>query len=250
MKTLGLRFGVRTIGAAAIAIAIGATGCSDDDHSAPATTNTYQGGYVDSVGSVGSLSFTIQDATPTASRALGIPGVAVTGELVPAGGSPVALSGTYDPQTEQINLSGSGVARIAGGCDYCILGERGPSGAFSGSISTPFGSGEWVGLGVAAVSTATVFCGSYNCDVGCPGGETGSFHLVTFGSTAVVGVLTGDGSTLAAAGTRSGNVVSIDVETLSADGTIAGNGITGTYADSGSGESGTWVGSTGACVGR
>jgi hypothetical protein len=224
-----------------------ATGCSDDGSTTPAPTNLFQGGYADSSGGAGSLSFTIQEGNGTNdARVVGDGGVPVTGEIIPAGGSSIPLTGSYDPVSFQIYLSSAMGARGLGGGGYYLNGYQGEDGAFVGSITTPSGEGSWVGLGVGAITEASVFCGVYTCETGCDGTSDGYFQLVTFGSDAIAGVVSFSGDVATLAGTLSGNTVSFDYGGITASGTIEAGSVSGTYSDGSS--SGSWNGSDEACT--
>jgi hypothetical protein len=249
MRTHSVRTGAWAACAVALLLMAAGTGCSDDDGSPAALSNIYQGGFADSSGRAGSLSFTIQEGTGgDAARVMGDGGVPVTGEIIPAGESPIPLTGSYDPQSLQIHLSSNMVgSSVRGGGGYYLNGQRGEDGTFVGPISTPFGSGSWIGVGVAAISEASVLCGVYNCETGCDGASDGYFQLVTFGSDAVAGIVSFAGDVATLLGTVSGSTVSFDYGDVTASGTLSGGSVAGTYSDANDGSSGSWNGSEDAC---
>jgi hypothetical protein len=239
----------------ALAALVTSTGCADDNQSSGApsgsTSTTYQGGYSDSGNGIGGLSFTIAPtALSVAAKTLGSSTVEVTGEVRPVNGATVALSGSYDPGSQTVDLAQvaeGATTRARGNTGYSLSGVLSGS-AFHGTISTPSGSGGWAATQVSSVSADSFYCGTYNCDT-CEGGGGGYFDSITFGSTAIFGVRSyaDTSTTVPLAGTRNGSTVTVDDQGITATGTIEGTSIGGTYGVPEQSETGTWNGTSDAC---
>jgi hypothetical protein len=189
---------------------------------------------VDDGSATGSLAVTIQSATlapPATARASLLDPVNATGALTLGGTT--ALTGTYDPDTDILALTGGGFT-FGGGFDGVDRLEgiwTGPGGT-SGTFVTTSGSS-----GVA-------YCGTYTATDG--SGDSGTFSIVITG-----GIVRGEAYSstdqvpIPLDGTISGNTITID-NPLSANplatGTRSGNTVSGTY-DDGQGGTGTWTGS-------
>ena len=129
---------------------------------APApTTGPFQGTISGNSGQTGTLSVTIE--------------AQVSGSVHVAGGTLTSLTGTRDPSTNDVNLSGGGftfAGRISGGVlagRYTSLNNS--DGAFSSLNATN--------------TTVTTFCGTY----GSPGGESGIYDV----QVSTNGTASGDG---------------------------------------------------------
>ncbi len=250
MRLRGVKAGVWVVGAAAILVLAAASGCADDNDPlppAPPTSNIYQGGWADNGNAVGGLNFTFLSAlVQTADTILGGSAIEATGQVHVNGGSNVALSGSYNPDTFTITLAQANKGTTA----YSLTGVL-QGGEFHGTIITPTGNGGFAAVPVSSVTADTIYCGAYNCDSGCPGGGGGFFDTILFGSAVVLGVRSFvDSETLPLAGTVSGNTITVDDQGVTAAGTVSGSSVGGTYAGPAEFESGTWAGSTDCFGGR
>lgn len=202
---------------------------------------SYTGTFVDASGTNGTLSFTLPYVSPVVLgtySVLGSSGVLITGQLH-IGGSTIDLAGTFDGPSGDLSLSGGG---------YSFAGTRAPDGSYSGTLTAPGGSGSWVALS-ASGATATVYCGTYICELALcdPLQQTESFNLVVSGTTAIAAVVLLNGDFGVAAGTVSGADIEFDVGTIHLGGQISGNSVGGDWSDQASFEGGSWSGTTTAC---
>jgi hypothetical protein len=215
-------------------------GCgSDDDGPGPGPgATTFAGVAAGTGGTSGSINVTVATATPAPAgparitRPLTV--VNATGTFTLNGGSAIALTGTYDDQTNVLVVTGGGYAFTGvyanGVISGTFTGPGGVDGAFSMQVST----------GVAA----RAYCGEYTSDVG---GGGGTFNLVVTGAT-VSGVAWDVDSDTATPliGTRLANdslYVSIaSTTTQVAAGTVSSDSATVSGVYSIDGDTGTWSG--------
>ncbi len=163
------------------------------------------------------------DATAAATTTL-----SATGSVLPiGGGSSVPLTGSYDPATGALSLSGAGFT-LTGTYDATTGSIVGDSGTFV------------VAIGSAA--DVKVYCGNWAFT---DNSDSGAFTLMISGSHAW-GVTS---SGIAFSGSVGGTTISMTV--TGHRGTISGNvgsggAVSGTFA-SGDGSGGTWSGSSSSC---
>jgi hypothetical protein len=180
----------------------------------------------------GSISITVQTTTlapPTATGPSVRAPANATGTLVMGGST--SLTGSYDPDTDILALSGGGYT-FGGGFD----GVDRLEGLWSGPGNTS-------GTFVTSLSTnAVAFCGTYDAD---DQSDSGTFSFVIAG-TVVRGEAYSsvDQTPIALDGVVNGNAITIyfpGTTTPLATGTRSGNNVSGTY-DDGQGGTGTWSG--------
>jgi hypothetical protein len=214
----------------------GCNGGSDDNGSNP-EVSTFQATIGGSGGESGKLSATINSRITSiaflpASAASANP-VTANGTLLFVGGRTVALTGTYDPASGALNLSGGGytfAATIA-------------AGALNGTYTNSGGgSGYMAGLDSSS-GAADVYCGTYTGTRTTPPYDVrGVFNLVIASNGRLTGLGvddTGKGSTVD--GTLSGNSISAMTSSgTTISGTRSGNTVSGTFSEPQS--SGTWSG--------
>jgi hypothetical protein len=163
-------------------------GCSDDDddNTTPPATSTAMAGSLAGVnGDNGTVSITIQSGTLAGTlrnqaspmslvRPAGAVVVAATGTLDLEGlGGQVALSGTYNTDSDSLFLSGGG---------YTIVGMRTNTGAgqvIEGTFTGPTTSGAFFVLAGAGVPLQ-VYCGTYDSGADA---DSGFFHVTVRGSS-------------------------------------------------------------------
>jgi len=189
----------------------------------------------------GSLTVTAQTMSPAIRHLDG--GIALAeGDVSTAGiykrvtpsAATVNLSGTYNPGTDQLSVSGTG---------YTFTGAFDGQSRLEGTFTGPTGDGNFVTE--VSTGTAQTFCGSYSGD------DQGTWSFVVTGgevhglaqsSTSGLppiplnGIVSGQHITIYAPGTQ----------TVFAEGDITGTSAGGTWSDPDSGDSGTWGGNT-AC---
>jgi hypothetical protein len=187
---------------------------------------------VDDGSATGSLAITIQSGTlapPAAAGASALDPVNATGTLTLGGTT--ALTGTYDPDTDILAITGGGFT-FGGGFD----GVDRLEGIWTGPGGT---SGTFV---TTAGSSGVAYCGTYAAD---DQSDSGTFSIVITG-----GIVRGEAYSstdqvpIPLDGTISGNTIAIDnplSTTPLATGTRTGNTVSGTY-DDGQGGTGTWTG--------
>ena len=201
----------------------------------PGPTTTFQGTVAGSGGQTGTLSVTIQGQASTAASVQALfeslfvatlhaqTTVQATGTLRLVGGTSVALTGTYNPSTKVLSLSGGGFTLNATVNGALMTGTyTGPNGA-SGGLSTHS----------TAAGTVTAYCGTtsrggvFNLAVASTGAVTGTFFVNEFGY--ITGQVTG-------------STITIQHGDASSTGTISGSSVSGTSTTGN-----TWSGSTSAC---
>lgn len=159
--------------------------------------------------------------------------VSLTGSLIPAGGQPIEIAGSFNPATGAISLSGGG---------YSLNGTVTDSG-FSGSFSGPNGSGNFQATSDADGKTK-VYCGAIT------GAGNGPLTLLVTGATAT-GYVEPDGKTPAHLQcTIAGENIDCDViehPTVEFSGASNESGWGGTYENTKNGDKGDW--SASACGG-
>jgi len=178
----------------------------------------------------GAVEFTLATAAPAPPSVTGPALVAVTatGKLKFNGQAEVALSGTYDGDTDVLAVTGGGYT-LGGFFD----GVDRLEGAFSGPNNS---SGSFV---TTKAANATSFCGTYQAD---DDSDSGTFSFVISGSNVRGEARSVDGTVIPLDGTISGNTITIFVpgtQTTLATGTRTGNGVSGTYGGS---SPGSWIG--------
>jgi len=176
----------------ALVVVASLAGCSSDDKKNPVapggstpTSTTFTGVFTGPT-TGGKVVITVATTSLApglhAARA-GAAAVTATGTLTPNGGSAVALTGTYDPATDLVDVSGGGYTVNA--FYDAEFTPPGMTGTFTGpsedgNVLCPVGDGT-------AVKT---FCGSYTADVG-SGGE---WNFIISGTSAA-GYAWEDGAT-------------------------------------------------------
>lgn len=151
----------------------------------------------------------------------------LTGTITPAGGEPVQLTGTYDPATGALSLSGGG---------YTLTGTV-SSGGFSGSYTGPNGSGSFQATSDADGSTK-VYCG------GIAGTATGALTLLVKGATATGYVLPDGKNPAHLSCTITGSDIECGVTehpTVEVSGSSNDSGWSGTWKNNGNDDNGTWT---------
>jgi hypothetical protein len=216
--------------------------CSSDNSGGGGTSTTWLGLVLGSDGvESGSLTVTAQTASPAMGRPGG--GIALAeGDVSTAGiykrvtpsAATVNLSGTYNPGTDQLLVSGGG---------YTFTGAFDGQSRLGGTFTGPTGDGNFV----TEVNTgnAQTFCGSFSGD------DSGTWSFVVTNGE-VHGLAQSNTSGLPPIplnGVVEGQHITIYVpgtQTILAEGNITGASASGTWADPESGDSGTWGGNT-AC---
>lgn len=213
---------------------VGGAACGGDGGGGPSgQTSSFVGIVsVDDGSATGSLAVTIQSGTLAppagAGAALRVP-VNATGTLTLGGTT--SLTGTYDPDTDILALTGGGYT-FGGGFD----GVDRLEGIWTG----PGTSGTFV---TTSGSSGVAYCGTYTATDG--SGDSGTFSIVVTG-TIVRGEAysSTDQVPIPLDGVINGNAITID-NPLSANplatGTRNGTTVSGTY-DDGQGGTGTWTG--------
>jgi hypothetical protein len=221
-------------------VAAGACTSSSTGGTSGGSTTTWVGLVQGSDGiESGSLSITAQTASPAMGRpgggiSLAAGDVTATGTYKRTSPSPatVDLSGTYNPDSNLLDVSGSG---------YTFTGTYDNSSQLEGNFTGPSGNGNFVTEKNTA--NAQVFCGTFS------GGDAGTWSIVVQGGE-VHGQAqssTPDEPAIPLDGVVSGNTITIYVPgsttVVLATGTISGTTASGTW-DNHAGQSGTWTGST------
>jgi len=219
--------------------------CGGDGSSSPppptGPSGPYKGGYLDSVGGGGALSFTIAPVPSVSPVATMLAeSHAVTGAVQVAAGNASALSGTYDAS------SGLEVHDVT--LQYQFAGAVASDGHFEGISVTPGGAGTWAAR-PGDPSAVQVLCGTYSrcADTGCSlSVYIGSLILILPQGASTVLVNSPDGP-VAVPSTPPPNL-SFDFGQIHAEGDVSSNAASGTWADSGgSGYTGIWSASTAQC---
>jgi hypothetical protein len=170
-------------------------GCSDDETS-PTTPNnpggsnsiTMTGAAVSGTAN-SALTVVINSATlaaPLRTRLAYKTVVTASGTLTPVGGSPVALSGTYDTDTDALMLTGSG---------YDLVGQADTTGsndAILGGWDGPGGPGLFGCAQGTSSSPVTTICGTYMSDTSTE--PDGNFDILITGSECAGIAFPADGS--------------------------------------------------------
>ena len=201
--------------------------CGKDSTTAPATgpTGSYRGTFV---GSNSRGVMVIVFASPGAS--------AITGSLALTGGATVNLSGTYNPSSNGVSLSGTG---------YAVTGSFAPSASnFSGDYTGPSGDhGSWA----VESGTVKVFCGDYN------GNAAGRWNLILNDAGQLRGVALTSSGAIDLVGIYNSGTGAITI-TSPDDGTIGATGTLNTSTGGGSGNwsvsgqtAGAWLADTNGC---
>jgi hypothetical protein len=228
---------IRSLTALTGFIALGLGACSSDDNGGGGGgTSSFVGTVVGGTNhdESGSLTFDIAGTAlspPASLTTMSSVTLTATGTLTlvsPAAGTH-ALTGTYDPATDLLALSGGG---------YTFNGLFNGSSQLSGNYTGNNGAGFFV----AALSTgsAQAFCGTFTGD------DDGTWNFVVNGTVLSGRALNSSGDLLV---TLDGTVTSGDVSIVNpvlptgpplATGTVTGTSATGTW-DTGT-QSGTWTG--------
>jgi hypothetical protein len=216
----------------AVLTLLAACGDSGGSNNGGGNSSTFTGVISDDDGSAsGAVEFTLATATPAPPSVTGPALVAVnaTGKVKFNGQAEVALTGTYDTDTQVLAATGGGYT-LGGTFD----GADRLEGAFSGPNNT---SGSFV---TTRAANATSFCGTYAAD---DDSDNGTFSFVISGSNVRGEARSVDGTVIPLDGTISGTTITIYVpgtQTTLATGTRSGNNVSGTY---GGDSPGTWTGS-------
>jgi hypothetical protein len=219
---------------------------------APAPSTTFQGTIAGTTGQTGTLTVTIQSQIASASRSIFWPLVATleaqsvgaTGSVHVAGGSTTTLSGTYDPASRALNLSGGGFTFTGSASGAVVSGTYNAPSGVSGAFSTRS----------AANGTVTTYCGNFVAKND-PNEIRGVFNLVVSGSS-VSGVMNMFADTPPTIASVTGQVIGTAIsiswtatsgqyagESGAATGTIQG----GTVTLTGGSDGGTMTLSTSKC---
>jgi hypothetical protein len=236
-----MKTALRALALVTLVVAAACTG--DSTSGGGATSTTWVGLVVGSDGiESGSLTVTAQTMSPAVGRPDG--GIALAeGDVSTAGiykrvtpnAATVNLSGTYNPRTDQLSVSGSG---------YTFTGAFDGQSRLEGTFTGPTTDGSFITE--VSTGTAQTFCGSYSGDdqgtwsFVVTGGEVHGLAQSSISGSAPIplnGVVDSQGHiTIYLPGTQ----------TVFAEGTITGTSASGTWTDPESGDSGTWGGNT-AC---
>jgi hypothetical protein len=218
------------LAALALIAACGDSGSSNNGGGNGSST-TFTGVISDDNGSAsGAIEFTLATTAPAPPSTTGPSLVAVTatGKVKFNGQAQVALSGTYDSDTDVLAVTGGGYT-IGGVYDEVDRLE----GAFSGPNNS---SGSFV---TTRAANATSYCGTYAAT---DNSDHGTFSFVISGNTVRGEARSVDGTVIPLDGTISGNAITIHVpgtQTTLASGTKSGNNVSGTYQGD---PPGTWTG--------
>ncbi len=151
----------------------------------------------------------------------------VNGTLKIVGGGTETLTGTYNPDTKQINATGGG---------YTFTGTF-ASKKLTGSYNGPKGAGAWSAFDKKD-GAVDRYCGTYSGD------DSGNWNL-SRSKDALAGTASSGGGAIVLTGNVSGSNVTITIPNGTATGTISGSSMSGTWSSSG--DNGTWSGSKTAC---
>ena len=229
MRFSSMRFGL----AAALGLVLACGGSSNSGTSSTpgsdVANQTFTGSLGD--GTIVTLAFGGAPQGMAAPRAEAVTAgavIAVTGTItVPSTGATIALTGSYDPASGALTVSGGG---------YTLTGTH-AAGVIQGSATGPAGSVTFVVVKGDA-SAVDRYCGTYRD----PEGSSGTFNLVVKGGVAF-GVASG-GVTFS--GTVTGGAISMkDDKDHPIAGTVAGSAVSGTFQNSAG--QGSWEGSKAAC---
>ena len=152
-------------------------------------------------------------------------------------GKTISLTGTYDPATKKITISGNG---------YTLTGTLDGS-TLSGTYTGPNGGGAFA-LQAEVSGAVNVYCGTYESQPA--GKDSGTWNLVQGADNRMSGSYTSSkGESGLLTGTLSGTAVSLTASsTAVATGTVSGDSMSGTYGPSAAVVSGTWTGTKGNCA--
>jgi hypothetical protein len=214
----------------------------DSNGNGDGNTTVFRGAFTGSNGEGGILEVTIHSGTLSqglkigkADKASTIP---ATGDFKITGGSTVTLTGSYNPTTKALKLSGSGYQLNAS-----LAQDK-----FDGTYTSPTGKGTF-SIQSTSGGAVTVFCGSYKST---DNTLVGKWNLVEGSS----GVMTGSwthttGESGLLFGTLSGSNISLDIHSTSGDkigtgtGSVNGDAVDGNWTVES--DSGTWEGTTSGC---
>lgn len=208
----------------------GSNGATDggSPNATPNGTTTYKGTFA-GPGEGGSIEITVTSGGTTAQDLHTLSGVQqVTGTVHVSGGSSITVTGTFDPATNQLSVTGGG---------YTFSGTASSNGV-TGSYQGPKGSGSFSVLTGASV---TPYCGTF------AGDATGVWNMVVSGST-ITGTAMDDkghGDQLTGTVDASGNISMTTKNGSNAPGKITGNTASGTWQNSAGNAKGTWQGTAG-----
>ena len=222
--------------AAVLTVAVAVSGCKKDENPVeptptPDRRGTYVGTVADAAGG-GTMSMTVGSTTMMRVSEL----ITVTGVFTPNGGTPVALSGTYNTSNDSLHISGGGF-EFAGHFS---------GGQISGSCTGPNGAGIFSIAPTTAANPVKVYTGQFSVT----SGEHGPFNLLLSGTTiSGAAYVLPDEVTLRLSGTVQGTNLTITDPSrgnvVVATGTIGSSGTTvsGTTLSSSGQPNGTWSGS-------
>jgi hypothetical protein len=192
-------------------------------------TGEYQG-ELSGANETGVLVVTIESNTtaPARARWLDVPSLETAlGTLTLSGGVTVDLSGTFDPSSGALSLSGGG---------YAFAGSI-TNGSLGGSYTGPNGSGSF---SLVPGGASQFFCGSFD------GSDSGVWNLVV-GASSAAGSLASASGAVPFTCTVSGATLSCSgANGVVATGSIAGGVASGDWHD-GKGGNGKWKGTSGGC---
>jgi hypothetical protein len=179
----------------------------------------------------GSLAVTVSTATPAppAPTSVALAIVTASGTLTLVGGTPVALTGSYDDATGALTITGGG---------YSFTGVYDGSNRLEGTYTGPTTAGTFVSA--QSDGTTEAFCGSY------AGDDQGLWNFVIDGND-ILGeaVSVNSGTSAPLDGSINGNAISIlfpGTQQVLATGTRSGSTVSGTWDDPNSTDQGTWTG--------
>ena len=220
--------------------------CSDSPAKPSSTTTTFQGTIAGSSNQSGTLNVTVNGQVAASRPSMfGLPFVATlhaqsvsaSGTVRTIGGSSVSLTGSYDPGTKALNLSGGGFTFTGSVTNGVLSGTYTGAAGISGTFSTRS----------TASSTVSVYCGNIFSS-GNPNEITGVFNLVVASTGAVSGAFAIIGSAGYLTGQLTGTALSITYTntTQSFQGTASGTVQSGTVSGM-SDSKNPFSGSTAAC---
>ncbi|HEX9581414.1 MAG TPA: hypothetical protein VF970_09955, partial [Gemmatimonadales bacterium] len=155
--------------------------------------------------------------------------VNITATLKIKGGSNVSLTGSYDPDSKVLALTGGGYT----------FGATFVAGRLSGTFTGPNGGGLFTAFSRRG-GEVELFCGDFT------GAADGVWNLARNGNDLSGAFHETDGSTAGTlTGTLSGSTINLTFTGGTATGTLSGSNVSGTWTSTGS--SGSWTGSKSGC---
>lgn len=229
MRTLGLSFLV-------VAMACGGGGSGD---SWPSASSISDQSFTGALGDGSVLTLFVGSGTVVAPGnlvAAPVTGATATATILIRTGGTASLTGSYDPATGELSLSGG---------DWVVSGTY-SRGSITGTVTAPSDVTYGFVLAIGDTSSVTVYCGDW-ANTTSPTIKNGAFMLMISGGHAWGVAGTPDGPALFS-GSASETHISMTIKAngRSISGTISGADISGTF-QTGSGGTGTWSGSSSSC---